>query len=92
MPRSRKSPSDTSNFPAVENAPADGVNTRSTGYACESRGVGSRRAAISGERCSLAASCLESGVTLITRDRDFARFKSHLRGWRFVPPWPEVSQ
>jgi predicted nucleic acid-binding protein len=40
----------------------------------------------------LAASCRESGVTLITRDSDFARFKSHLRGWRFVPPWPEVSQ
>jgi predicted nucleic acid-binding protein len=40
----------------------------------------------------LAASCRESGVTLITRDRDFGRFKSLLRGWRFVAPWPEVSQ
>ena len=40
----------------------------------------------------LAASCRESGVTLITRDRDFARFKTILRGWRFVAPWPEVSQ
>jgi hypothetical protein len=29
-------------------------------------------------------------VTLITRDRDFARFKSLLRGWRFVAPWPEI--
>ncbi len=40
----------------------------------------------------LAASCRESGVTLITRDRDFARFKTVWRGWRFVAPWPEVSQ
>jgi predicted nucleic acid-binding protein len=40
----------------------------------------------------LAASCRESGVTLITRDRDFARFKTILRGWRFVAPWPDVSQ
>ena len=40
----------------------------------------------------LAASCRESGVILITRDRDFGRFKSLLRGWRFVAPWPEVSQ
>ena len=40
----------------------------------------------------LAASCRESGVTLITRDRDFARFKTALRGLRFVSPWPEVSQ
>jgi predicted nucleic acid-binding protein len=39
----------------------------------------------------LAASCRESGVTLITRDRDFARFKGLLRGWRFVAPWPEIS-
>jgi predicted nucleic acid-binding protein len=38
----------------------------------------------------IAASCRESGVTLITRDRDFARFKSLLRGWRFVAPWPEI--
>lgn len=40
----------------------------------------------------LAASCRESGVTLITRDRDFGRFKNLLRGWRFVAPWPGVSQ
>jgi predicted nucleic acid-binding protein len=40
----------------------------------------------------LAASCRESGITLITRDRDFTRFKTVLRGWRFVAPWPEVSQ
>ena len=40
----------------------------------------------------LAASCRESGITLITRDRDFLRFRNLLRGWRFVRPWPEVSQ
>jgi predicted nucleic acid-binding protein len=40
----------------------------------------------------LATSCRESGVTLITRDKDFGRFKAHLRGWRFIAPWPEVSQ
>jgi predicted nucleic acid-binding protein len=40
----------------------------------------------------LAASCRESGVILITRDSDFGRFKNLLRGWRFVAPWPEVSQ
>jgi predicted nucleic acid-binding protein len=40
----------------------------------------------------LAVSCRESGVTLITGDRDFARFKNLLRGWRFVAPWPEVSR
>jgi predicted nucleic acid-binding protein len=40
----------------------------------------------------LATSCRESGVTLITRDKDFGRFKAYLRGWRFVAPWPEVSQ
>ena len=39
----------------------------------------------------LAASCRESGVTLITCDRDFARFKNLLRGLRFAAPWPQVS-
>lgn len=40
----------------------------------------------------LAASCREAGVTLITRDRDFARFKRVLRGWQFVAPWPDGVQ
>lgn len=40
----------------------------------------------------LAASCRESGVTLITRDKDFERFKRFLRGWRSVPPWPQTAQ
>ena len=36
----------------------------------------------------LAASCREAGVTLITRDRDFNRFRTSLPGWRTVRPWP----
>ena len=36
----------------------------------------------------LAASCRESGVTLITRDRDFDRFRRSLPGWRTTAPWP----
>ncbi len=40
----------------------------------------------------LAASCRESGVTLVTRDRDFSRFREGLRGWTFVLPWPEILQ
>lgn len=39
----------------------------------------------------LAASCREAGVTLITRDHDFARLATVLRGWRFVTPWPDGS-
>jgi predicted nucleic acid-binding protein len=40
----------------------------------------------------LAASCREAGVTLITRDGDFARLRTVLRGWRFVAPWPDVAR
>lgn len=36
----------------------------------------------------LAASCRERGITLITRDADFDRFRPFLRGWRYVKPWP----
>ena len=36
----------------------------------------------------LAASCRESGVTLITRDRDFDRFRRLLPGWKTTAPWP----
>jgi len=39
----------------------------------------------------LAASCRESGVTLITRDRDLERFRSVLRGWRTIVPWPTAD-
>jgi len=37
----------------------------------------------------LAASCREQGVTLITKDRDFKRLSSFMRGFRYVAPWPE---
>jgi predicted nucleic acid-binding protein len=37
----------------------------------------------------LAASCREAGAVLITHDaRDFAAVQRHLRGFRFVEPWP----
>jgi predicted nucleic acid-binding protein len=36
----------------------------------------------------IAASCRERGVTLITRDRDFDRFRPLLGRWRHVAPWP----
>jgi predicted nucleic acid-binding protein len=36
----------------------------------------------------LAASCLEHGMTLITRDSDFSRIKGRLKAFRHIPPWP----
>lgn len=36
----------------------------------------------------LAASCREAGATLVTRDGDFERIATHLRGFRHVAPWP----
>jgi predicted nucleic acid-binding protein len=36
----------------------------------------------------LAASCRQHGITLISRDRDFERFRSSLGRWRSVQPWP----
>ena len=37
----------------------------------------------------LAASCREAGVTVVTENHaDFARIARHLRGFRFVAPWP----
>ena len=36
----------------------------------------------------LAVSCRENGVTLVTRDADFATIARHLPGLTFVPPWP----
>jgi len=39
----------------------------------------------------LAASCHERGITLSTQDSDFDRFAVMLKGWRHVPPWPEVA-
>ena len=36
----------------------------------------------------LAASCREQGLTLITSDNDFLRISRHLKGFRYVAPWP----
>jgi predicted nucleic acid-binding protein len=37
----------------------------------------------------LAASCREADVVLVTTNfRDFVRIQRHLRGFRFVAPWP----
>ena len=36
----------------------------------------------------IAASCLEQGMTLITKDGDFKRFEPFLKGLRYVAPWP----
>lgn len=41
----------------------------------------------------LATSCRESGVVLVTRNaNDFARIQRHLRGFRFVAPWPPLGR
>ena len=39
----------------------------------------------------LAASCRERGITLITRDRDFDRFRPFLGKWRHARPWPPLA-
>lgn len=44
-----------------------------------------------GNDALLATSCRESGVTLITRDRDFDRFQRLLGQWRHVGPWPPLA-
>lgn len=37
----------------------------------------------------LAASCVEAGATLVTRNtRDFGRIARHLEGFQFAPPYP----
>jgi predicted nucleic acid-binding protein len=37
----------------------------------------------------IAASCREAGVVLVTDNaRDFSAIQRHLRGFRFVSPWP----
>ena len=36
----------------------------------------------------IAASCREHGVTLITKDADFARLAPFVRGFRYAAPWP----
>ena len=36
----------------------------------------------------IAASCRERGITLITRDSDFRRLASFVKGFRYAAPWP----
>jgi predicted nucleic acid-binding protein len=36
----------------------------------------------------IAASCRERGITLITHDSDYRRFRPFLKGWNAVAPWP----
>jgi predicted nucleic acid-binding protein len=40
----------------------------------------------------IAASCRERGITLITRDTDYRRFRPLLSGWTTVAPWPSKSR
>lgn len=40
----------------------------------------------------LAASCREQGVTLVTSDGDFDRFRPFLGRWRHVKPWPQAGK
>jgi predicted nucleic acid-binding protein len=39
----------------------------------------------------IAASCRERGITLITHDNDYRRFRPFLKQWIAVAPWPPVS-
>lgn len=39
----------------------------------------------------IAASCREQGITLITKDADFKRFASFVRGFRYSAPWPTAG-
>ncbi len=36
----------------------------------------------------IAASCVEQGITLVTKDGDFKRFEPFLKGLRYAAPWP----
>ena len=38
----------------------------------------------------IAASCREQGVTLVTKDGDFKRLASFMKGLRYIAPWPLV--
>jgi predicted nucleic acid-binding protein len=39
----------------------------------------------------IAASCRERGITLITHDNDYRRFRPFLKQWIAVAPWPSIS-
>jgi predicted nucleic acid-binding protein len=40
----------------------------------------------------IAISCREGGLTLITADGDFKMIQPHLRGFKYIPPWPESAR
>lgn len=40
----------------------------------------------------IAASCRERGITLITHDNDYERFRPFLQKWRTVAPRPSMSE
>jgi predicted nucleic acid-binding protein len=40
----------------------------------------------------IATSCREQGITLITHDRDYRRFRPFLKGWNVVAPWPPLPR
>jgi predicted nucleic acid-binding protein len=39
----------------------------------------------------IAVSCRERGITLITNDGDYARFRPLLKRWAPVAPWPRLE-
>ena len=39
----------------------------------------------------IASSCLEQGITLITKDRDFKRLAPFVKGFRYAAPWPAAG-
>lgn len=40
----------------------------------------------------IAASCRERGITLITHDTDYRRFRPFLKQWTAVAPWPAAPR
>ncbi|MBI3401477.1 MAG: type II toxin-antitoxin system VapC family toxin [Acidobacteria bacterium] len=38
----------------------------------------------------IAVSCREQGITLITKDGDFKRLSSFVRGFHYAAPWPAL--
>lgn len=40
----------------------------------------------------IAASCRERGITLITHDTDYRRFRPFLTQWTVVAPWPSITR
>lgn len=40
----------------------------------------------------IASSCRERGITLITHDVDYRRFRPFLTQWTVVAPWPPITR